>query len=57
MIDQYCRFFDQEQNKEVLHMALDHVAEIMLKMQEPAKHKLDAQAASYFDNKFKLHFK
>ena len=32
IIDQYCHFFDNDQNKEVLHMALENCTNIILKM-------------------------
>ena len=34
VIDQYKAFFDTDQNKEVMHMAMDHCAEIIVLMQE-----------------------
>jgi hypothetical protein len=38
-------------------MALEHVAGIMVKMQESSKNNIDLHAASYFDLTFKSHFK
>ena len=32
IIDQYCNFFDSDQNKEVLHMGLENCSNIILKM-------------------------
>lgn len=57
VIDQYKAFFDQDQNREVLHMALDHVASIIIKMQSAAENKIDSRAANYFDATFKAHFR
>ena len=34
IIDQYCAFFDKDMNKEVLHMAMENVAKIIVKMQD-----------------------
>ena len=57
IIDQYKQFFDQDQNKEVLHMALDNCAELIVKMHDPRQYSLDVQAALYFDTSFKEHFR
>jgi len=46
-----------DQNKEVMHMAMDNCADLIVKMQEPAKHSLDAPTASYFDSSFKSHLR
>lgn len=56
MIDQYKNFFDKDQNKEVLHMALDNCSELIVKMHEPAKNNINVPAAAYFDSSFKEHF-
>ena len=32
IIDQYCNFFDSDQNKEVLHMGLENCSNIIQKM-------------------------
>ena len=32
IIDQYKQFFDVDQNKEVIHMAMDNCASILVKM-------------------------
>ena len=57
IVDQYRQFFDQDQNKEVLHMALDNCAELIVKMNDPRKHQLDVHTAQYFDSSFKEHFR
>ena len=57
VIDQYKVFFDVDQNKEVMHMAMDNCATIIVKMQEPEKHNLEPSTAAYFDAVFKSHFR
>ena len=57
VIDQYKAFFDVDQNKEVIHMAMDNCAGLLVKMQEPAKHSIDQVTAAYFDGAFKAHFR
>lgn len=49
IIDQYCHFFDSDQNKEVLHMGLENCSNIILKMQNADESQIDAQAAQYFN--------
>ena len=38
-------------------MALDHVGEIMLKMQDAVDYMIDSGAANYFDATFKTHLR
>ena len=40
-----------------MHMAMDHCADILVKMQEPAKNSIDPISAAYFDGAFKPHFR
>ena len=40
-----------------MHMAMDNCAELIVKMQEPAKHNIEPLTAAYFDGAFKSHFK
>lgn len=56
IVNQYAQFFVAAQNKEVLHMALDHVSDVILKMQEADEHGICARAAEYFDQTFKRPF-
>ena len=38
-------------------MALDHVTDIVIKMQQPQESQIEPQAAMYFEQTFKAKFK
>ena len=57
VINQYKVFFDADQNKEVMHMAMDNCAGLIVKMQEPDKHNIEPLTAAYFDGVFKSHLR